>query len=100
MYTFLQIGKSVYSKLKMAVGKPRYRSLSSSPSSLHMTVDEIINYEGDIPGEVTLQDKTAIEQNRLFEELDEEDRQTVLKIVDKMLTTKNFNQFFKENISN
>ena len=63
-----------------------------------MTTDEIINYEGDIPSNVTLEDKTAIEQNQLFNELDEDDRQTVLKIVDKMLTTKKFNEFFEKNL--
>ena len=63
-----------------------------------MTVDQIINYEGDIPAEVTLKDKSVAEQNRLFDQLDEEDRQTVLKIVDKMLTTKKFNTFFQENL--
>jgi hypothetical protein len=64
-----------------------------------MTVDQIINFEGDMPTPVTLEDKSILEQNRLFNELDEEDRQTVLKIVDKMLTTKKFNTFFQENIS-
>ena len=64
-----------------------------------MTVDQIINFEGDTPTPVTLEDKSILEQNRLFDELDEEDRQTVLKIVDKMLTTKKFNTFFQENIS-
>lgn len=64
-----------------------------------MTIDEIINFEGDKPTPVTLEDKSILEQNRLFNALDEEDRQTVLKIVDKMLTTKKFNQFFQENIS-
>ena len=63
-----------------------------------MTTDQIINYEGDMPSEIVLEDKSVIEQNRLFNELDEDDRQTVLKIVDKMLTTKKFNTFFQENI--
>lgn len=63
-----------------------------------MTVDQIINYEDDIPTEITLKDKSILEQNRLFDDLDEEDRKTVFKIVDKMLTTKKFNTFFQENL--
>ena len=63
-----------------------------------MTVDQIINYEDNIPTEITLKDKSILEQNRLFDDLDEEDRKTVFKIVDKMLTTKNFNTFFQENL--
>jgi hypothetical protein len=63
-----------------------------------MPVDQIISFEGDIPTEITLEDKSNLEQARLFDELDEEDRQIVFKIVDKMLTTKKFSTFFKENI--
>ena len=63
-----------------------------------MTIDQIINYEDDIPVEITLKDKSILEQNRLFDDLDEEDRKTVFKIVDKMLTTKKFNTFFQENL--
>ena len=63
-----------------------------------MSMDDIVNYEGDIPTEVSLADKSVLEQARLFDELDEEDRQTIFKIVDKMLTTKKFSTFFKENI--
>ena len=63
-----------------------------------MSIDQIINYEDDIPTEITLKDKSILEQNRLFDDLDEEDRKTVFKIVDKMLTTKKFNTFFQENL--
>jgi len=99
VYTFLEIGKSVYSKIENGGREPTVQELVKLSQLFDMTVDQIINYEGDIPSEVSLEDKSAAEQNRLFNELDEEDRQTVLKIVDKMLTTKKFNQFFQENIS-
>ncbi|KAA3647504.1 MAG: transcriptional regulator [Bacteroidetes bacterium] len=52
-----------------------------------------------MPSEVSLKEESAIEQNRLFNELDEDDRQTVLTIVDKMLTNKKFSNFFQENIA-
>ena len=39
-----------------------------------MSIDQIINYEDDIPTEITLKDKSILEQNRLFDDLDEEDR--------------------------
>jgi ubiquinone biosynthesis protein Coq4 len=45
-----------------------------------------------------LEKETSIDHIQLFNELDEDDRQTVLKIVDKMLTTKKFNEFFEKNL--
>jgi hypothetical protein len=35
---------------------------------------------------------------RLIAQLDEDDRKTVLSIIDKMLTNKKFKTFFKENV--
>ena len=42
-----------------------------------MTVDQIINFEGDTPSPVTLKDKTILEQNRLFNEQDKKKAQAV-----------------------
>jgi hypothetical protein len=43
--------------------------------------------------------KTAVEQMRLIKQLDEEDKTTVFKIIDKMLTTKKFKDFFNKNVA-
>ena len=47
-----------------------------------------------MPKEVTLEDKTAVEQMRLIQQLDEDDKQTIFKLIDKMLTNKKFKDFF------
>jgi len=94
----LGLDKSSYSKLEKGLREVKVSELQKLSKRFDMTIDQIVNYEGDIPSEVSLNDKSVAEQNRLFNELDEDDRQTVLKIVDKMLTTKKFNQFFQENI--
>jgi hypothetical protein len=52
-----------------------------------------------MPKEVVMEDKTVVEQMRLIQELDEEDKQTVFKIIDKMLTNKKFKDFFNKNIA-
>ena len=58
-----------------------------------------INFEGDIPQEVTIEDKNTMEQMQLIQQLDEEDKNTVFKIIDKMLTTKKFKDFFNKNVA-
>jgi hypothetical protein len=46
-----------------------------------------------------MEDKTAIEQMRLIQQLEEEDKQTILKLIDKMLTNKKFKDFFAKNMA-
>jgi len=48
---------------------------------------------------VTIEDKTTIEQMRLLQQLNEDDKKTVFKIIDKMLTTQKFKDFFNKNVA-
>ena len=64
----------------------------------NLTTDQIINYDGKMPKEVVIEDKTAVEQMRLIQLLDEEDKQTIFKLIDEMLTNKKFKDFFNKNI--
>jgi hypothetical protein len=65
-----------------------------------LPTDAILNYDENlIPKEVVIEDKTVIEQMQLLQQLYEEDRSTVFKIIDKMLTTKKFKDFFAKNVA-
>jgi len=48
---------------------------------------------------VVIEDKSAAEQMRLLQQLDDEDRQTIFKLIDKMLTNKKFKDFYTKNIA-
>ena len=64
-----------------------------------MTTDQVLGYDGKMPKEVTIEDKTAVEQMRLIQQLDEDDKQTIFKLINKMLTNKKFKDFFKKNVA-
>ena len=51
------------------------------------------------PKEIIIEDKSTLEQMELIQQLDEEDKTTVFKIIDKMLTTKKFKDFFNKNVA-
>lgn len=65
----------------------------------NLTTDQILNYDGSIPKEITIEDKTAVEQMRLIQQLEDEDKQTIFKLIDKMLTKSKFKDFFNKNIA-
>ena len=64
-----------------------------------MTTDQILNYDGKIPKEVVIEDKTTVEQMRLIQQLDEEDKQTIFQLIEKILTNKKFKDFFQKNVA-
>lgn len=65
----------------------------------NMSTDQILNYDGKIPKEVVIEDKSTVEQMRLIQQFDEEDKQTILRLIEKMLTNKKFKDFFQKNVA-
>ncbi len=96
---YIGVDKSAYSKIEKGSRSLAIEELQKMAQLFNLTTDQILNYDGNIPKEVTIEDKTAVEQMRLIQELDEEDKQTVFKIIDKMLTTKKFKDFFNKNVA-
>jgi hypothetical protein len=65
----------------------------------NMTTDQILNYDGNIPKEVIMEDKTTAEQIKLIQELDQEEKNMVYKMIETFLTKKKFKDFFNKNIA-
>ncbi len=64
-----------------------------------MTIDQIVNFDGAIPQEITVEDKTPMEQVKLIQELEPEEKNMVFKMVDTFLTKKKFKDFFQKNVA-
>ncbi len=64
-----------------------------------MTIDSIINYSNNIPTEIKIEEESEDQRFKLINELEEEDKLVVLKIIDTMLTKKKFKDFFDKNIA-
>ena len=57
------------------------------------------HYQNVIPEEITIEDKPDFEKLHLINQLDEEDKSMIFRMVDKMLTTKKFKDFFNKNVA-
>jgi transcriptional regulator with XRE-family HTH domain len=97
--THIGVDKSAYSKIEKGSRSLTVDELQKMAGLFDMTTDQIINFDGKIPKEVVLEDKTAVEQMKLIQQLDDEDKQTILKLIDKMLTNKKFKDFFQKNVA-
>ncbi len=91
--------RSNYSRVEAGERELSIDAIGKIAKYFNMTIDNLVNLEDDIPQEITFEDKTIIEQMHLIQQLDEEDKTIVYKMIDKMLTTKKFKDFFNKNIS-
>ena len=95
----LGIGYTNYNKMENGNREPSVAELQKLAKLFNMTVDQILNSDADIPNDVTLEDKSSIEQMNLIKQLDDDDRTVVFKIIDTMLTKKKFKDFFQKNVA-
>jgi transcriptional regulator with XRE-family HTH domain len=64
-----------------------------------ITLDELVHMTEKIPNEVTIVDKSVSERINLIQQLEEEDKQALFRIIDSMLTKSKFKDFFDKNMA-
>ena len=95
----LKIGYTNYNKIENGIREITVTELKQFALLFDMTVDQILNFEGELPKEISLENKTEIEQFKLIQQLEDDDKQTVFKIINTMLTKAKFKDFFNKNIA-
>lgn len=97
--SYIGVDKFAYSKIEKGQQTLTVEKPQKMPQLFNLSTDQILNYDGKIPKELVIEDKTAVKQIHLTQQLDEEDKQTIFKLIDKMLTNKKFKDFFQKNIA-
>ncbi len=78
-----------YNKVENGKREPSVEVLQKLSVILGVTVDELLNPDDkQQPTPVTVEDKTVSEKIRLVEQLEEEDKNVIYKMLDTMLTKK------------
>lgn len=87
-----------YNKTEKGEREPSIDALDKIAKLFNMTVDEIIHFEGKVPKDVTLEDKTTTEQIKLVQQLDEDDKKALFRIINTMVTKSKFKDFFQQQL--
>ena len=98
--TDVGLDQSNYNKVENGRREPSVEVLQKLSVILEVTVDELLNSEDKKqPTPVTVEDKTVSEKIRLVEQLKEDVKNVIYKMLDTILTKKKFQDFFQQNIS-
>ena len=96
----INIGYSNYNKIENGIREISVKELQRLANFYNLSVDDVINFDQkSMPKEIVIEDKASNEQLRLISELDVEDKAMVFKMIDKMLTSKKFKEFFTKNVA-
>ncbi len=66
-----------------------------------ITVDDIIffNEKNNVPNEVSMEDTAVLEQLKLINELDAEEKNILLKLIETFVSKKRFKEYLQKNIA-
>lgn len=95
----IHMHRSNYSRVEAAERELSLDAVRKIAQFFDMTIDQLVNYDGDIPSEITVEDKSVHEQVKLIAELEEEEKHMIFKMIDTFLTKKKFKDFFSKNIA-
>ena len=91
--------RSNYSKIENGQREISLAAVDKIAEFFNISIDELIHMGNDIPKEISLEDKTTVEQVKLIQELDQEEKNIVFKMIETFLTKKKFKDFFNKNIA-
>lgn len=91
--------RSNYSKIENGQREISLAAVDKIAGYFNISIDELIHMGDDIPKEISLEDKTTVEQVKLIQELDLEEKNMVFKMIETFLTKKKFKDFFNKNIA-
>ena len=91
--------RSNYSKVETWQRELSITALAKVAKFFDMSLDELVNLESRVPKEITLEDKTTLEQVKLIAQLETEDKNMVYRLIDTIITKKKFKDFFAQNLA-
>jgi len=95
----INMHRSNYSKIENGQREISVAALDKIAQFFDITIDELIHMGDDLPQEVDITNKSALEQMKMIQDLDEEDKQTIFKMIETFLTKKKFKDFFNKNVA-
>lgn len=91
--------RSNYSKVEKGERELSVEATNKIAIFFGLTIDQLLNKDSHIPQEITIEDKTLMEQVKLIAQLEPEEKSMVFKMIDTFLTKKKFKDFFQKNIA-
>ncbi len=85
--------RSNYSKVEAGERELSVSALNKVAKHFGMTLDELVNFKGKVPTEEKIEDKTSLEQLKLINELEPDDKAMVFHLIDTIITKKRFKDF-------
>lgn len=101
MADLIHTHRSGYSKMENNQQDISVDALINIAKNFGITVDDVIYFgeKNSVPKEISIEDKKALEQLQLINELDKEEKSILLKLIETFVSKKRFKDYLQKNIA-
>ena len=101
MADLIHAHRSGYSKMENNQQEVPVDCLVQIAKNFGISVDDVIYFDEKhgVPNEVSMEDKVALEQLQLINELDTEEKNILFKLIDTFVSKKQFKDYLQKNIA-
>jgi len=92
----INMHRSNYSKIENGQREIAVIALNKIANFFGITVDELINMDQDISAEIQVEDKSTLEQVKLIQELESDDKAMIFRMIDTLISKKKLKDFFNK----
>ena len=94
----IEVDPTQYNRIELGKSLPTLKTIAKIAKALNVSIDKLINEEQDFE-EVDIKDKSLFDKVKLIDELPEEEKNTILKVIDLALSKKKFKEFFQQQLT-
>lgn len=95
----IEVAPTQYSRLENDKVTPSLQTLIKVAKVLEVHLDTLVYGQSQPFEEVEVKDKSLLEKVKLIDELPEEEKNTVLKVIDMAVTKMKFKHFFEQQLT-
>jgi len=95
----VNVHPSNYSKMEKGERDVSISTADKLAKYFGISLDELVHMNGNVPDEITIVDKSTSERLKLIQQLEDEDKNAIFRIIDGMLTKAKFKDFFQKNVA-
>jgi len=93
----IEVDPTQYNRIELGKSIPTLKTVAKLAKALDVTIDALISGEQDFQ-EVEIKDKSLFDKVKLIDNLPDDEKNIVLKVIDLALSKKKFKEFFQQQL--
>jgi len=94
----IEVDPTQYNRIELGKSMPTLKTIAKIAATLNVSIDKLINEQQDL-ADVDIKDKSLFDKVQMIDELPDEEKNIVLKVIDLALSKKKFKDFFQQQLA-